>query len=127
MTSIELGQLRGVLEARSAELQDLLRNREVIAFNSSAEMLDQIQHASERDMAIGNLERDSARLREVRAALRRIALGTFGTCLDCQEEISLKRLAAVPWTPLCLACREAADGSRILPRDTIEGAFLNVA
>ena len=125
MTSIERGQLRGVLEARSAELQDLLRNREVIAVNSSAEMLDQIQHALERDMAIGNLERDSERLREVRAALRRIELGTFGTCLDCQEEISLKRLAAVPWTALCLLCREAADGSRKLPQEMIEEAFLS--
>ena len=125
MTSIELGQLRGVLEASSAELQDLLRNREVIAVNSSAEMLDQIQHASERDMAIGNLERDSARLREVRTALRRIQLGTFGTCLDCQEEISLKRLAAVPWTALCLLCREAADGSRKLLQEIIEEAFLS--
>jgi DnaK suppressor protein len=73
-----------------------------MAVDSSADMLDQIQHATERDMAIGNLERESDRLLEVRGALRRIHLGTYGICLDCEEEISPKRLVALPWTSLCL-------------------------
>ncbi|MGD0296038.1 MAG: TraR/DksA C4-type zinc finger protein [Bryobacteraceae bacterium] len=63
-------------------------------------------------MAIDNLERQSDRLHEVQSALRRIDLGTFGTCLDCEEDISLKRLAAVPWSPSCIACQEAADRNR---------------
>jgi DnaK suppressor protein len=71
--------------------------------------LDRIQHASDRDMAIGNLERDSSRLLEVRAALRRIAASTFGICIHCEENISPKRLAAVPWTSFFIACQEAAD------------------
>ena len=54
------------------------------------------QYASQRDMAAADLERESASLREVRAALRRIQWGTFGICVDCEEEISRKRLAAVP-------------------------------
>jgi DnaK suppressor protein len=63
-------------------------------------------------MAIDNLERQSDRLHEVQSALRRIDLATFGTCLDCEEDISLKRLAAVPWSPSCIACQEAADRNR---------------
>jgi DnaK suppressor protein len=114
MTSTKLRQLRAVLEARQADLEQLHRNREVIAVESSADILDHIQHASERDITIGNLERESARLREVRAALGRIDLGTFGICLVCDEEISLKRLTAVPWMPSCLRCQEAADRSQSL-------------
>jgi len=45
----------------------------------------------------------------VRAALRRIDEGTFGVCLHCEEDISPKRLAAVPWTPFCIQCQEIAD------------------
>lgn len=127
MEPTELVHFRSVLEARRAELEDLLRDREPITVNSCADVLDQIQHASERDMAIDTLDRESTRLREVRAALRRIHLGTFGICLDCEREISLRRLAAVPWTPLCLACREAADGRRMSPRTTIERLFLSAA
>jgi DnaK suppressor protein len=114
MTKAELAHLREALEARQAELEELLRNREVIAVNSSADIFDQIQHATERDMAVGVLERESARLSEVRAALRRIQLGTFGICLDCEEEIGSKRLAAVPWASACIVCRESAE-DRLAP------------
>jgi len=127
MTTKELTHFRTVLEARETELQELLRDREVIAVNLSADMLDQIQNAQDRDMAMGNLERASARLLEVRTALRRIQLGTFGICADCEEEISMKRLAAVPWTTACLACREAADRSQSLTPNVVDESFSNAA
>jgi DnaK suppressor protein len=127
MTTKELTHFRTVLEARETELKELLRDREVIAVNLNADMLDQIQNAQERDMAMGNLERGSARLLEVRSALRRIQLGTFGICADCEEEISMKRLAAVPWATSCLACREAADRSQSLTPNVIGEPFSNAA
>jgi DnaK suppressor protein len=114
MTAKELAHLRGVLETKRAESASLLGKREVIAVNLSADTLDQTQHAAERDMAVGQLERESTRLDEVRAALRRIDLGTFGICLDCEGEISMKRLTAVPWTTSCITCREAADRNPML-------------
>jgi RNA polymerase-binding transcription factor len=127
MTPMELANLQRVLEAMRTELEDLLRNRAVRAVDPSADMLDQIQRASEDDMEMGNLERESARLREVRAALQRIGLGTFGICLECDEEISLKRLVAVPWTSSCIVCRQAVDSSRIPPRNTIKEGLANAA
>jgi DnaK suppressor protein len=127
MTTAELAHFRSVLEARQSELESLLRNREVIAVNLNSEVLDQIQHAQEREMALGNLERASARLSEVRTALQRIQLGTFGICVDCEEEVSMKRLAAVPWTTSCLACQETADRSQELPGNASEESELNAA
>jgi DnaK suppressor protein len=127
MTTKERTHFRTVLEARQTELEALLRNREVIAVNLSSDVLDQIQHAQEREMAIGNLERASARLSEVRAALQRIQLGSFGICVDCEEEVSRKRLAAVPWTTSCLACREAADRTQTLTGNAVEEPALNAA
>jgi DnaK suppressor protein len=127
MTTKELANFRSVLEARQTELEALLRNREVIAVNLNSDMLDQIQHAQEREMAIGNLERASARLSEVRSALQSIQRGTFGFCLDCEEEISMKRLAAVPWATACLACREARDRSQMLTSNVLEETISNVA
>jgi DnaK suppressor protein len=71
--------------------------------------LDRIQLAGDRDWAMGNMERNSKRLREVRDALRRIDTGRFGICVDCEENINPKRLAAVPWASSCIACQQAAD------------------
>jgi DnaK suppressor protein len=39
-------------------------------------------------------------------ALTKIDDGTFGTCEECSEEISVKRLEARPETTLCIRCKE---------------------
>jgi RNA polymerase-binding protein DksA len=76
------------------------------------DQLDQTQLAVERELAISRLDRDSPILQSLDAALRRIERGTYGYCLQCEEEISLKRLQAVPWTSFCLDCQEEFDRSR---------------
>ena len=109
MTDTQVKKFRAVLTARQSELEGLIRNREAAAIETSADALDQIQHMVERELALETLGRESAFLRETRAALRRMDEGVFGNCLDCEEEISLKRLAAVPWAARCIACQERAD------------------
>ena len=61
---------------------------------------------TKREMATCNPELESKTLREVRAALTRIEYGSYGICLNCDEEIGTKRLRGAPWTSLCIACQE---------------------
>jgi DnaK suppressor protein len=82
--------------------------------------MDEIQYATERDLAIRNVDRESTLLRQVKAALRRIHHGSFGTCLDCEETISPKRLAAVPWAGRCIQCQEVADRDGLEAEDASE-------
>ena len=112
MTKNEINKFKEILVKRQEELSEVLRNREGIAIEKSPDALDEVQRAGERELAIRNLDRESNLLRNVRAALRRINEGNFGTCLHCEEEISPKRLAAVPWTPYCIGCQEMADRNR---------------
>jgi DnaK suppressor protein len=98
-----------ILERKEAELIGVLRERGSIAIERSADPMDEIQYASERDLAIGNVDRESTVLRNVKAALRRMRDDSFGTCIECESEISAKRLAAVPWAPRCIECQNAAD------------------
>jgi DnaK suppressor protein len=109
MTKTEINAFRRALEDRQTEIGNGTRNREALAIETSPDEFDRIQHASERDHAMGVLERNSKRLGEVRAALRRIEAGTYGICLGCEESIHPKRLSAVPWTSFCIVCQEAAD------------------
>jgi DnaK suppressor protein len=110
MTANELKHFKDVLTARQAELIGLIRNREAVAIQTrAADALDQIQHMVERELALESLGRESSFLRETRAALTRIDSGAFGRCLDCEEEINPKRLAAVPWAARCIECQERAD------------------
>ena len=116
ITHNESGTVEEILARQEAELALVLRNRDGIAIEKSADQMDEVQYATEREMAIRNVDRETALLREVRAALLRIHEGGFGTCLECETPISPKRLAAVPWALLCIRCQEAAD------RDRQEGA-----
>ena len=109
MTKTELKRFDAVLKAKAAELKSAIRNREAIAIETNSDLMDQIQHATERELALDRLERESNIAREVRAALSRIQANTFGVCLDCETEIGLKRLVAVPWTRSCIVRQEAAD------------------
>jgi DnaK suppressor protein len=104
--------LQAALERKAAELAVVLRNRDGIEIQKSADQMDEIQYASERDLAISAVDRDSGLLRQVKAALKRIHEGGYGSCIDCESAINPKRLAAVPWAARCIRCQEAADRDR---------------
>lgn len=109
MTKTELNQYKSILEQKQEELEHIVRNRDAITIEKSADALDEVQHASERELAIRNLDRESNLLRQVRLALRRIDDESYGVCLHCEEDISPKRLHAVPWAAYCIQCQEQAD------------------
>ena len=126
MTKSELNKFRQVLEAKQAELADILRKRDEIAIEKSADAIDEVTRAAERELAIRNLDRESNLLRNIRAALRRIDDGSFGICAHCEEDISPKRLAAVPWAPFCIKCQEAADRHERESGDSLD-SLMNAA
>jgi DnaK suppressor protein len=109
MNQTELNKYRATLEAKQAELSAGLRNRDDIAIEKTPDALDEVQLAGERELAIRNLDRESSLLRNVRSALARIADGSYGVCMHCEEDIKPKRLEAVPWAKYCIRCQEAAD------------------
>ena len=111
MTKAEVDRFRAVLTARVAELERFTRQRDAIAVERCVDQLEEIQAASQRALAVCNLDREFNQLRDARAALRRIQEGSFGTCQECDEDIHPKRLAAVPWATFCIRCQEAADGN----------------
>lgn len=126
MTKDQLKEFRNVLGAKESEWRNAIRNRDAIAIEANSDMLDQIQHATERELELGRLERESNLLRNVQAALRRIDADMFGLCLNCTDEISPKRLAAVPWTPFCINCQETADSDGEHPSNPVPFGALDI-
>lgn len=116
-----------LLEQKNVELAQLLRKRDGIVIETSPDPMDEIQCASERDLAIRNVDYDSNTLRQVKAALGRVHDGSFGTCIDCEEEISPKRLAAVPWAARCIQCQDAADRDQQEKPGSFSEALVNAA
>ena len=70
------------------------------------DFVDQASDDNEVHVNIRLLQTDAKLLRAIEAAISRIDHGTFGVCTMCEEEISLARLNAVPWTSVCIECKE---------------------
>ena len=100
-----------MLEARLEELSRRLRTREDISVEKTPDVLNEIELSVERDLAIWSLDKRFAQLRYVTAALDRIADGTYGSCIRCDEEIGVKRLAALPHALFCITCQESTEHS----------------
>jgi len=123
MTKNEVNRFRAILNSRIAELENYNRQRDGITIERSPDQLDEIQRASERALAVCNLDREFNQLRNIRAALLRIEQKSFGKCEECDEEIHPKRLAAIPWAALCIRCQEKLDHNpEQMP--TLRGDFL---
>ena len=123
----KMGGFQEILERKEAELVQVLRKRDGIAIEKSADQMDEIQCASERDLAIRNVDRESTLLRDVKAALCRIHDGSFGTCIECEWTINANRLAAVPWASRCIVCQEAADRDGQNPAESGRETFVRAA
>jgi DnaK suppressor protein len=124
---MELGGFQAFLEQKAAELIGVLRVRDDLAIEKSADEMDEVQHATERDLAIRNVDRESNLLRDIRAALRRIQNGSFGTCIECESAISPKRIAAVPWASRCIKCQDAADQDRQESTEILRETLIDAA
>ena len=109
MTRTDREKIQSSLTAKHEELSRAAARREGIAIERTADALDETQSAAARELTTRGLELEAKLLRNVRLALARIANGTYGTCLECEEEISQKRLQALPWAALCITCQEHAD------------------
>jgi DnaK suppressor protein len=107
MTKTELSRFQTILNAKIFELERLIRHRDGIRVERSTDQPEEIQQASERALAVCNLDRNFSHLRNVGRAQE----GSFGICQKCDDDSATKRLVAVPWAQFCIRCQEAVDRS----------------
>jgi RNA polymerase-binding transcription factor DksA len=68
------------------------------------------------DVDLAEVSRDIAELREVEAALLRIAQGGYGICVDCGATIDRARLERIPSASRCIPCQERLEDREQIPR-----------
>ncbi len=70
------------------------------------DMADQADGNNEVHIQLKLKQTDAKILQAIEEALARLDKGTYGTCRDCGEPISPARLHAIPWTRVCITCKE---------------------
>jgi RNA polymerase-binding transcription factor DksA len=64
-----------------------------------------------------------ARLQLIQKAIEAIENGHYGECIRCEGVINEKRLEAIPWASMCIACQEqteVADASLAMSLNGLE-------
>jgi DnaK suppressor protein len=75
----------------------------------TVDLADKAANSYTKEFLFGQTHADRSTLQLVEEALDRIRKGTFGQCVQCEEEVQQKRLEAVPWTRYCLPCQEKEE------------------
>jgi DnaK suppressor protein len=70
------------------------------------DMADQASGNNEVHIQLKLKQTDAKILQAIEEALGRIEKGTYGICRDCGEPIAEARLNAIPWTRVCIVCKE---------------------
>ena len=70
------------------------------------DMADQASGNNEVHIQLKLKQTDAKILQAIEDALLRIDKGTYGVCRDCGEPIAPARLNAIPWTRVCITCKE---------------------
>jgi DnaK suppressor protein len=70
------------------------------------DLADQADGNNEVHIQLKLKQTDAKILQAIEEALVRLEKGTYGVCRDCGEAISVARLNAIPWTRVCISCKE---------------------
>jgi RNA polymerase-binding transcription factor DksA len=110
----QLGELRSLLTERYQTLREQVR-QELLSSDEEhfIDLAGQVHDLEEEsvadllvDLGLAVIDMHIGEIRDVEAALRRIDVGAFGVCIDCDDEIELARLRVYPTAKRCLPCQE---------------------
>jgi DnaK suppressor protein len=112
LTKEQTGALEQRMRERQRQLVDEIQERRERTATEEAEAAGVVGDAGDEsvarmitDLTIQETGRDIEELRDIEAALARIADGSYGVCESCAGEIDYRRLEAQPTAVRCIACQ----------------------
>ena len=113
MKSAQIEQFKRKLESQREEAFRLLHSvkdeSRSIDSNVPQDSGDQSINTISKEFLFQQGSQRRGMVRRIEAALSRIEEGTFGVCAECSEDISIRRLEALPWTDSCIQCQEQRE------------------
>jgi len=70
------------------------------------DLADQASGNNEVHIQLKLKQTDAKILQAIEEALYRMERGTYGICRDCGDPIAPARLEAIPWTRVCISCKQ---------------------
>ena len=70
---------------------------------------DEIQETVRREIGFATRDLLIGRVYRLQAALERLRLGDYGTCVECSEPIAAARIRALPEVQTCVRCQDRLE------------------
>jgi DnaK suppressor protein len=73
---------------------------------------DSADHGSgelNQHLSVTLMENDRIELERIERAILRIEGGNYGECENCEKQIPMPRLKAIPWATRCITCQSQAE------------------
>jgi DnaK suppressor protein len=83
----------------------------------SQDPADKASNSYTKELLFSQSTNERNTLKLIEEALDRIGEGSYGECINCGEEISQKRLDAIPWTPHCIRCQELLEQGLLVEKE----------
>jgi DnaK suppressor protein len=106
LSKAQLKRFREQLLAKAEEIRGGMRAGEALNNERTADPDDLAVQSHEEWIFLNRNSIDTMLLREIQESLLRMSNGSYGLCLECEEQISQKRLEAIPWARHCVTCQE---------------------
>jgi DnaK suppressor protein len=117
MNAIRIKNVRHRLTSeRDVLLKSLERSQnaaEEIKLEKTEDEGDLASISHDRDVLYSLHEGGFARLQLILKAIEAIDGGQYGECVRCEGIINDKRLEAVPWAAMCIACQEETEAAHV--------------
>lgn len=119
LTQGQISELQRRLQQRRAELRAEIR-AELLATDDLryADLAGRVHDSGEEsvadllaDLDVARIDRQVTEIRSIEAALRRIAMGVYGVCRECDGDIGYERLQSQPVAERCVACQKQHERS----------------
>jgi len=113
MDAKQLRKFKTLLQSRREELRRSVRETQdegrIAQEAYGPDEGDRASRSHEKELLFHRNTQVRALLKAIESALARINDGTFGECINCGQEINVKRLEALPWTRYCITCQELLE------------------
>jgi len=101
--------IASLIEQKGQLLSKLSKVSAEVDIDIDGDEIDEIQGSLIASISSQLSFRDSQKLLQIQNALQRIEEGNFGTCENCEEQISEKRLEVNPYFTTCISCAEERE------------------
>jgi DnaK suppressor protein len=83
----------------------------------SQDPADKASNSYTKELLFSQSTNERNTLKLIEESLERINEASYGECINCGEEISQKRLDAIPWTPHCIRCQELLEQGLLVEKE----------